>query len=112
MYIASVANYVKYTYKYFYLVVLFICLLVDERLISISLRRAYVTLLHHPLLKHHREGSCLQAILFQIYYEYNVCRLNNILSIGHLRDTDIRQCIYNHTHLIYCVSFDSALFCF
>ena len=61
--------------KVFVLSCLVFCLLVDERLISISLRRAYVTLLHHPLLKHHREGSCLQAILFQIYYEYNVCRL-------------------------------------
>ena len=59
-------------------------------------------MLHHPLLKHHREGSCLQAILVQICYEYKVCRLN-ILILSHLCDTDIRQCIYNHTHLIYCV---------
>ena len=61
-------------------------------------------LLHHHLLKHHREGSCLQAILFQICYEYKVRRLNNILIIGHLRATDISQCIYNHTHLTYCVN--------
>ena len=65
-----------------------LCLPADEWLISIYLRRAYVTLLHHPLLKHHREGSCLQAILFQICYEYKVRRFNNILIIGHLRDTD------------------------
>ena len=31
-------------------------------------------------------------------------RLNNTLIIGHLRDTDIRQCIYDHTNLIYCVN--------
>ena len=40
------------------------------------------------------EGSCLQAILFQICYEYQFRRLNNILIIGHLHDTDIRQCTY------------------
>ena len=80
------------------------CLPVDEGLISIYLRRAYVTFLHHPLLKHDREGSCLQAILFQICYEYKFRRFNNILIIDHVRDTDIRQCIHNHTHLIYCVN--------
>ena len=31
-------------------------------------------------------------------------RLNNILITGHLRDTDIGQCINNHTNLIYCVN--------
>ena len=31
-------------------------------------------------------------------------KLNNILIIGHLRDTDVRQYINNHTHLIYCVN--------
>ena len=41
-------------------------------LISIYLRRAYATLLHHLLLKHHLEGSCLQAILFQICHEYKL----------------------------------------
>ena len=82
----------------------YLCLPVDEGLISIYLRHAYVTLLHHPLLKHYREGSCLQAILFQICYECKVCRVNNILIIGHLRDTDIRQCIHNHTNLVYCVN--------
>ena len=30
--------------------------------------------------------------------------LNNILIIGNLRDTDIRQCIHNQTNLIYCVN--------
>ena len=50
-----------------------------------------------------KQGSCLQANFFQICYEYKVRRLNNILIIGHLRDTDIRQCIHNHTNLIYCV---------
>ena len=39
--------------------------------------RAYVTLLHHLLLKQHQEGSCLQAIFFQICYEYKARRLNN-----------------------------------
>ena len=39
-------------------------------------------------LKHHRDGSCLQAIVFQISYEYKVRRLYNILIIGHLRGTD------------------------
>ena len=34
-----------------------LCLPVDEGLISIYLRRAYVTLLHHPLLKQHQEVS-------------------------------------------------------
>ena len=81
---------------------------VDVGLISIYLRRAYATLLHHPLLKHHREGSCLQAIFFQICYEYKQTRLNNkkiILIIGYLGDTDyIRQCINNHANLIYCVN--------
>ena len=32
-----------------------LCFPVDEGLISIYLRRAYVTLFHHPLLKHNRE---------------------------------------------------------
>ena len=68
-----------------------LCLPVDEGLISIYLPRAYVTLLQHPLLKQHREGSCLQGILFQICYENKVRRVNNILIIGHPRDTDIRQ---------------------
>ena len=37
-------------------------------------------------------------------------RLNNILITGplpftgHLRDTDIRQCIHNHTNFIYCAN--------
>ena len=31
-------------------------------------------------------------------------RLNHILIIGHLRDTDIRQCLNNRTYLIYCVN--------
>ena len=44
---------------------------------------AYVTLLQHPLLKQHREGSCLQGILFPICYEYKVRRVYNILIIGH-----------------------------
>ena len=48
-----------------------------------KLQHAYVTLLQHPMLKQHREGACLQGILFQICYEYNVRRLNNILIIGH-----------------------------
>ena len=30
--------------------------------------------------------------------------LKNILIIGNLRDTDIRQCIHNQTNLIYCNS--------
>ena len=30
--------------------------------------------------------------------------LKNILIIGNLRDTDIRQCIHNQTNLIYCVN--------
>ena len=65
----------------------------------------YVTLLHHPLLKHHREGSCLQAILFQICYEYTVCRLNNILIIGHSVTLILDNVyVYNHTNLIYCVN--------
>ena len=81
-----------------------LCLPVDEGLISIYLRRAYVTLLHHPLLKQNGEVSGLKGILFQICYEYKVCRLNNILIIGNLRDTDIRQCIHNQTNLIYCVN--------
>ena len=59
------------------------CLPVDEWLILIYLPRAYVTLLQHPLLKQHREGSCLQGILFQICYEYKVRRVNNILIISH-----------------------------
>ena len=33
------------------------------------------------------------GIFFQNCYEYKVRRLNNISIIGHLRDTDIRQCI-------------------
>ena len=37
----------------------------------------------NPLLKQHREGSCLQGILFQICYAYKVRRVNNILIIGH-----------------------------
>ena len=41
---------------------------------------------------------------FQICYEYKARRLNNILIIGHLGDTDIRQCINNHTNLICCVN--------
>ena len=36
-----------------------------QGLISINLRRAYVTLLHHLLLKQHQEGSCLLAIFFR-----------------------------------------------
>ena len=55
-------------------------------------------------LEQHREGAPLQAILFQICYEYKVRRMNNILIIGNLRDTDIRQCIHNQTNLIYCVN--------
>ena len=81
-----------------------LCLPVDEGLISIYLRRAYVTLLHHPLLKQHREVSCLLGILFQICYEYKVRRLNNILIVSNLRDVDIRQCIHNQINLIYCVN--------
>ena len=42
--------------------------------------------------------------MFQICYEYKVRRLNNILIIGNLRDTDIRQCIHNQINLIYCVN--------
>ena len=30
--------------------------------------------------------------------------LKNILVIGNLCDTDIRQCIHNQTNLIYCVN--------
>ena len=55
-------------------------------------------------LEQHGEGVRLQGILFQICYEYKVCRLNNILIIGNPRDTDIRQCIHNQTNLIYCVN--------
>ena len=44
------------------------------------------------------------GILFQVCYEYKVRRLNNILIVGNLRDTDIRQCIHNQTNLIYCVN--------
>ena len=44
--------------------------------------------------------ACRGLILFQICYEYNVRRLNIILIIGHLRDTDIRQCrIYTITQI-------------
>ena len=64
----------------------------------------YVTLLHHPLLKHNREGSCLQGILFQICYEYTVRRLNNILIIGHYVTLILDNNVYNHTNLIYCVN--------
>ena len=46
----------------------------------------------------------MQGIVFQICYEYKVCRLNNILIIGNPRDTDIRQSIHNQTHLIYCLN--------
>ena len=61
-------------------------------------------------LEQHREGARLQRILFQICYEYKVCRLNNILIIGNPRDTDIRQCIHNQTNLIFIGSrFDNAL---
>ena len=74
-----------------------LCLPVDEGLISIYLPRAYVTLLQHPLLKQHGEGSCLQGILFQICYEYKVCRVNNTP-----RDTDIRQCIQSHKFDLLC----------
>ena len=74
-----------------------------RRVISIYLPCAYVTLLQHPLLKQYREGSCLQGILFQIGYEYKVCRVNNILIIGH-PVTLILDNIYNHTNLIYCVN--------
>ena len=63
--------------------------------------RIYVTLLQHPLLKQHREGSCLQGIILQICYEYKVCRVNNILVIGH-PVTLILDNVYNHTNLIYC----------
>ena len=88
----------------------------DEGSISIYLLRAYVTLLQHPLLKQHREGSCLQGIIFQICYEYKVRRVNNISIIGH-PVTLILDNVYNHTNLIYCVncyiglsdSFDNAL---
>ena len=64
----------------------------------------YVTLLHHLLLKQHRGGSCLQAIFVSDMLRIQARSLNNILIIGHLRDTDIRQCINNHTNLIYCVN--------
>ena len=65
------------------------------RRVNLNLFAVYIcTWLHNPLLKYHQEGSCLQAILFQICYEYNVRRLNNILINGHLHDTDIRLCIY------------------
>ena len=60
-------------------------------------------------LEQHREGARLQGILFQICYEYKVCRLNNILNIGNPRDTDSRQCIHNQTNLIYCVNSDYLL---
>ena len=63
----------------------------------------YVTLLHHPLLKHHREGSCLQAILFQICYEYTVRRLNNILIIGHSVTLILDNvCIQSHKFDLLC----------
>ena len=42
------------------------------RRVNLNQFTAYITLLHPPLLKHHREGSCLQAIFFQICYEYKV----------------------------------------
>ena len=49
----------------------------------------HCTLLHHPLLKYHREEVFVGKIIFQICYEYNVCKLNNILISSHLRDTNI-----------------------
>ena len=55
-------------------------------------------------LEQHPVGSSWQVIMFQICYEYKVRRLNNILIIGNLRDTDIRQCIHNQINLIYCVN--------
>ena len=64
----------------------------------------HVTLLQHPLLKQEKVRVC-RELFFQICYEYKVRRVNNILIIGHLRDTDIiRQCIHNQTNLIYYVN--------
>ena len=82
-----------------------LCLPVDEGLISIYLQGACICyIVATSFLEQHREGAHLQGILFQICYEYKVCRLNNILIFGHPRDTDIRQCIHNQTNLMYCVN--------